>query len=130
MAVELHGEGAAPGEARDVRAAQREGLDQGGEAVCVVRQAEVRGDVRGAARARLVPGDYRELIGQGGELGSPHPAIHGATVYEDQRRSLADLFVGDLESVGEDDRHWRKPKVAPRAIPASASQRPAYRSTV
>ena len=46
VAVELLHDGAAPGEAGDVRRAERERLDQRREAIRVVRQAEVRRHVR------------------------------------------------------------------------------------
>ena len=105
VAVELQHDGAAPGEAGDVRRAERERLDQRREAVRVVRQAEVRRHIRGAARARLVPGDDRELVGQGGELRLPHAAVLGGAVHEHQRRPLADALVGDLEPVRPDDLH-------------------------
>ena len=38
-------------------------VDQSGKAVCVVREAELRRDIRGAAGARLVPGDDRKGVG-------------------------------------------------------------------
>ena len=99
VAVELLYDGAAPGEAGDVRRAERERLDQRREAVRVVRQAEIRRHVRGAARPRLVPGDDRELVGQGGELRLPHAAVRGGAVHEHQRRPLADALVERTKSV-------------------------------
>ena len=73
-AVELQHDGAAPGQAGDVRGAEPERLDQRRQAVRVVGQGEVRGHVRRAARAGLVPRDDRELAGQRGELRLPHAA--------------------------------------------------------
>ena len=46
VAVELLDDGAAPREPGDVRRAERELVDHGGETVGVVRQAEVRGHIR------------------------------------------------------------------------------------
>jgi competence protein ComEA len=69
-----------------VRRAERERLDHRGEAAGVVRRAEARGHVRGAARPRLVPGADRELGGEPGELRSPHPPVAGAAAHEHQRR--------------------------------------------
>ena len=108
VAVELLYDCAAPGEAGDVRRAERERIDQRREAIRVIRQAEIRGHIRGAARPRLVPGNDRELVGQGGNLRLPHPAILGGAVHEHQRRSLTDALVGDLEPIRPDDLHGRK----------------------
>ena len=58
-----------------------ERVDQGCEAVGVVHQGEIRRHVRRATRPRLVPGDDRELVGQGGELWSPHTGIHRGAVH-------------------------------------------------
>jgi hypothetical protein len=107
VAVELLYDSAAPGEPGDVRRAERERLDQRREAVRVVRQAEIRRHIRGAARPRLVPGDDRELAGQRGELRLPQAAVLGGAVHEHQRRPLADALVGDLQPVRPDDLHRR-----------------------
>ena len=107
VAVELLDDRAAPGDAGDVRRAGRERLDQRREAVRVVRQAEIRGHIRGASRPRLVPGDDRELVGQSSELRPPHAAVLGGAVHEHQRRPRADALVGDLEPVRPDDLHRR-----------------------
>ena len=120
VAVELLHDRAAPGEAGDVRRAERERLDQRREAVRVVRQAEIRGHIGGAARPRLVPGDDRELVGQGGELRPPHAAVRGGAVHEHQRRPLADALIGDLEPVRPDDLHRRKPTCTAGAKGSSA----------
>ena len=105
LAVELLYDSAAPGEAGDVRRAERDRLDQRREAVRVLRQAEARGHVRGATCPRLVPGDDRELVGQGSQLRLPYPTILGAAVYQDKRRPLADPLVRDLEPARPDDLH-------------------------
>ena len=105
VAVELLYDGAAPGEAGDMRGAERERFDQRREAVRVIREAETRRHIRGAARPRLVPGYDRELVSQGGELRLPHPAVLGRAVHEHQRRPLADALVGDLEPVRPDELH-------------------------
>ncbi len=105
VAVELQDEGSAPGEAGDVRRTERDLLDQRRETVCVVREAEVRGHVRGATRPGLVPSDHGELVLQACELRLPDPAIHRASVHEDERRPLADPLVGDLEPARPDDLH-------------------------
>ena len=107
VAVELLDDRAAPGEAGNVRRAERECLDQRREAARVVRQAEIRRQVRGAARAGLVPGDDRELVGQGGELRLPCAAVLGGAVHEHQRRPVADTPVGDLEPMRPDELHRR-----------------------
>jgi WhiB family redox-sensing transcriptional regulator len=57
----------------------------------------------GAARPRLVPGDDRELVGQGGELRLPDAAVLGGAVHEHQRRPLADALVRNLEPLRQDD---------------------------
>ncbi len=105
VAVELLDDSAAPGEADDVRRAERDRLDQRREAVRVLRQAETRGHVRGAARPRLVPGDDRELVGQSSQLRLPYPTILGAAVHEDERRPLAHPLIRELESVRPHDLH-------------------------
>ena len=88
-----------------MRGAQRERLDQRGEAARVVRQPEARGQIRGAPCPRLVPGDDRELVGERGELRPPHPAVLGGAVHEHERRPSADPRIGDLEPVRPDDIH-------------------------
>ena len=108
MAVELQHEGAAPGEACDVRRAERDLFDQRCEAVRIVREAEVRGHVRGATRPRLVPGDRGELVREVGQLRPPHATVDGGTVCEHERRPRPGTLVGDLEPVGPDDVHRRK----------------------
>ena len=90
-----------------MRRAERERLDQGREAVRVAGEAEIRGHIRGTPRPGLIPGDNRELVGQGGELRSPHAAVLGDAVHEHERRPLADVLVGDLEPVRPDDLHRR-----------------------
>src|SRR5215218_4078462 len=107
VAVELQCDGAAPGEAGNVRRTERERLDQCRETVRVVRQAEIRGYVGGSACARLIPRDDRELVGQSGELRPPDAAIRGGAVHEHQRRSRADTLVGELEPVHRNDLHRR-----------------------
>ncbi len=120
VAVELQHDGATPGEACDVRRAERDLLDQRRKTVCVVREAEVRGHVRGATRPRLVPGDHSELVRQVGHLRPPHATVDGGTVYQYERRPLADPLVGDLEPARPDDLHRRKGtrlKTPSRSIP-------------
>ena len=99
VAVELQYDGATPGEPGDVRRAERDRVDQRRKAVRVLREAEVRGHVRGAARSRLVPGDHRELVRQVGQLRLPHAAVRGSTVDEHERRPLSGTLIGDLEPV-------------------------------
>ena len=107
MAVEPQYNNAAPGEAGDVRLAERERFDQLREAVRVVLQAEICWHIRRAARPRLVPSHDRELVGQSRELRLRQAPIRGGTVHEHQRRSLADTLVGDLEPVRPDTLHRR-----------------------
>ena len=103
--VELLHDGAAPGETRDVRWAEGERLDHPREAMRVVGQAEARRQIVRAARAGLVPGDDRELVGQSRELGLPHAAVDPGAVHEHERRPVADALVGDLEPVRANDLH-------------------------
>ena len=119
-AVELLHDNASPGEAGDVRRTERERLDRRHEAGRVVGQAKICRHIRGAARARLVPGDYRELVWQGGELRLPHAAVLSGAVHEHHRRPVADARVGDLESVRPDDLHPRKPTPAWRRLRSTA----------
>jgi hypothetical protein len=107
VAVELLHNGPAPRETGDMCRPQIERTDQRREAVGVVRQAEIRGHVRGATRPRLVPGHDGELLGQGGELRLPHAGIHRGAVHEHERRPFADALVGDLEPVRPNDLHRR-----------------------
>ena len=79
-AVELQCDRAAPRETGDVRRAELEVLDQRGEAVRVVREVEVRRDVGRLARARLVPRDDGELVGQALELRLPEAPIRRRAV--------------------------------------------------
>jgi hypothetical protein len=46
-----------------------------------------------------VPGNDRELIGQGGDLWLPGTAIIRTAMHEDEPGALADALVGDLESL-------------------------------
>lgn len=108
VAVQLLYDCAAPGDADDVGGAERQRVDQRREAIGVVRQAEVRRHIRGAARPRLVPGDDAELVGQGSELRPPHPAVIAGAVHEQQRRSLTDALIGDLKPVRLEDLHRRQ----------------------
>jgi len=57
-----------------MRGAELDRLDQRREAVRVLREAKISGYVRGTARARLVPSNDRELVGQRSELGLPDAA--------------------------------------------------------
>ena len=75
------------------------------KAVRVVRQAEVRGHVRGATGPRLVPGNDGVLVREGGRLWLPHAAVHGRTVNEHQRPPFAQTLIGDLEPVRPNDLH-------------------------
>ena len=68
-AVELQRDGATPGETGDVRRPEVERLDQRRKAAGVVGQGEVRGHVRRATRARLVPRDDGELVRQAASCG-------------------------------------------------------------
>ncbi len=108
VAVELLYPSAAPREARDVRWAERERVDQRPEAVCVVRQTEARRHIGGMAGARLVPGDDRELVGEGSELRLPDAAVLTGAMDEHERRSLADALIRNVEPVEPDDVHWSK----------------------
>jgi hypothetical protein len=119
VAVELEHDGATPGEACDVRRPGRNRLDQHREAVRVVREREIRGHIRGAARAWLVPRDHRELVGQRGALRLPHATVHGGAVYEHQRRPLADALVGDHEPLRPYDLHRAHATPRRQALDAS-----------
>ena len=125
--VELLHHGAAPGKTRDVRWAESERVDDRREAVRVVREAEADRHIIRVARARLVPGDNRELVCQGCELGPPHAAVHPGAVHEHEQRTLADALVGDLEPAHPNDLHGPKlhasdPRYEPRAaLPAPAA---------
>jgi hypothetical protein len=105
VAVELLHDGTAPGEASDVRRPVFERLDQRRQAVRVVREAEICGHIRGAARPRLIPRDDRELVRQSCELRLPHAAVHCCAMHEHEQRSLADALVGDLEPARPNDLH-------------------------
>ncbi len=94
-------------EAADAHRPELERLDQRREAVRVIREAEIRGHVRGAARPRLVSGDDPELVGQRGELRPPDATVLGGTAYEHERQPLANALVGDLEPIRSDDLHRR-----------------------
>ena len=98
-AVELQGDRAAPREARDMRRAELELLDQRGEAVRVAGQVEVRGDVGRLARAGLVPRHDRELVGQALELRLPEAPVRRGAMHEHERRPLTGAPVGDVEPV-------------------------------
>ena len=88
----------------------------------VVGTTEVTGHIGGAARPRLVPRHDRELVSQGDQLRTPHPAVLGGAVHIDQRRTLPDAFVGDLQPAGLDDIHGRKlPAVGPDHRPSAAA---------
>ena len=102
VAVELQHDGA-PGEPAMWERAKP--LDQRRKAVRVVRQAEVRGHVRGATGPRLVPGNDGVLVREGGRLWLPHAAVHGRTVNEHQRPPFAQTLIGDLEPVRPNDLH-------------------------
>jgi len=80
VAVQLQDDGAAPRQSGDVRRSELEDLDQRRKAVGVVRQAEVRRDVRGAACSWFVPGDDRELVSEGGELRPPDSTVLGGAI--------------------------------------------------
>jgi hypothetical protein len=99
VAIELLDDGAAPGEPRDVRRSETDRLDHGREAARVVGQTEVSGHIGGAARPRLVPGHDRELVSQGGELRTPHPAVLCGAVHEYQRRTLPDAFADRVDGL-------------------------------
>src|SRR6266576_3309876 len=58
-----------------MRGAELERLDQRREGVRVFSETEIGGYVRGTARARLVPSNDRELVGQRSELGLPDAAV-------------------------------------------------------
>ena len=88
-----------------MRRPELEHSNQGREAVRVVRQAEVVGHVRRATCPWLVPGDNRELVRQGSELGLPHATVNGGAVDEHERRPFADALVGDLEPARLNDLH-------------------------
>jgi hypothetical protein len=107
LTVELLRDRSAPRDARNVRRTERDRLDQRREAARIVRQAEHRRQVRGAARAWLVPRNDRELVGQRGELGLPHATVLGGSMHQHQRRPVADTPIGDLEPVSPDDLHHR-----------------------
>ena len=129
VAVELQYDGATPGEAGDVRRAERNRVDQRRKAVRVVREAEIRGHVRGAARPRLVPGNDGELVRQGGQLRLPHATVHGGTVYEHQRRPFAGTLIGDLEPVRPNDLHRRNVHPAPGRLAAHLIRETARRAS-
>ena len=86
-----------------MRGAELDRLDQRREAVRVLREAKISGYVRGTARARLVPGNDRELVGQRGELGLPDAAVLPGSVHKRHRRSFADALVRDLEPAYPDN---------------------------
>ena len=88
-----------------MRWAELDRLDQRREAARVLRKAEIRGYVRGKARAGLVPGNDRELVGQRSELGLPDAAVLPGSVHKRQRPSFADALVRDLEPGCPDDVH-------------------------
>ena len=88
-----------------MRGAERDRLDQSREAVRVLAEAEIRGYVRGTARAGLVPGNDRELVGQRRELGLPDATVLPGSVHKRQRPSFADALVRDLEPGCPDDVH-------------------------
>lgn len=90
-----------------MRGTERERFDQRREPVRIVRQAEARRQVRRATSSRLVPGDDRELVAKRGRLRAPCAAVQGGAVGEDQWRTLAHAFIGDLEPVRADDLHMR-----------------------
>src|SRR5262249_2432581 len=104
-AVELDGDRAAPGEAGDVRGAEPHRVDQLGEALRVAGQREPGRQVGRAARARLVPGDDRELVRQTFELRLPCATVLSGTVHGYQRRPVPGSLVGDLEPVRPYDLH-------------------------
>jgi hypothetical protein len=60
--VQLLRDGAAPGEARDVRGTERKRLYEPPEAMGVIRHPEIDGQIRGAPRAGLVPCDDGEFV--------------------------------------------------------------------
>jgi hypothetical protein len=104
-AVELQRHGAAPGDAGDVRRPQIERVDERRKAVRIVRENEIRGDVRRVTCARFVPGHEGELVSQPGELWLPHPRVRRGPVHKHQWRALADVLVGDLEPVRPNELH-------------------------
>src|SRR6266480_6213395 len=65
-----------------MRGAELERLDQRREAVRVFSETEIGGYVRGTARARLVPSNDRELVGQRSELGLPDAAVLPGSVHK------------------------------------------------
>ena len=89
----------------DVRWAQPDILDDGCEAVRVVRQVELRWQIRGAPSAGFIPGNDRELVRQRGQLRPPDaPVVQGA-VHEHERRPFADALVSDLETACANNLH-------------------------
>ena len=107
VAVELQHDGATPRKAGDVRWAEPNRVDQPRQAVRVVRKAEVRGNVRGSPRSRLVPGHHGELVRQVGQLRLPPATVYCSTVDQYERRSLSGALIGDHEPVHSYDLHGR-----------------------
>ena len=96
-AIELLGEEAAPGEAHDVGGVDIRDVEQPREAVRPVGHGEPVGRIRRLARARCVPGDDREIGGEGVELRPPHARVDEEAVQEHEHRPGSGASVGNGE---------------------------------
>jgi hypothetical protein len=65
------------------------------------------------ARAWLVPGYDRELVGQRRELRLPHATVLPGAMDEHEQRPTADALVRDLDPVRPNNLHRRN---VPRAV--------------
>jgi hypothetical protein len=88
-----------------MRGGELDRVDHRRETVRVLRETELSGHVRGPARARLIPSNDRELVGQRSELGLPDAAVLPSFVHKRQRRSFANALVRDLEPACPNDVH-------------------------
>src|SRR4029453_4036503 len=71
------------------------GVEEIGEAAGVLRCGEPTGRVGGGTRARGVPGDDRERIGQTRQLWKPAPRVTEESVEQDERGASSSTPVAD-----------------------------------
>ncbi len=106
---ELDGQSSTERVADDVGSLQAQGLDEPGQAVGVVGQAERLRRVVGRAAAGGVPGYDGELVREIVELAPPHPAVAHPAVEEHDRRTVPRPPVPDAQAAHVDARQGRNP---------------------
>ena len=118
VAIELLCDGAPPRETANVGGTECEVFDHSRETARVIRQVEIRRQVRRPPRSGLVPGHDGKVIDQVSELRLPDAPIRRGAMRQDERLSVADPLVGDLEPVDRNELHRSNlPKVARRVSP-------------